>query len=64
MEPIGANRLGGCLQLIEKYGAGDGTRTRDVQLGNLAHHCVYNTYASLTRFFNSRKSRHISHSRF
>jgi hypothetical protein len=36
MEPIGANLVSGCLQLIEKFGAGDRGRTGDVQLGKLA----------------------------
>ena len=40
-----------------------GVKPSDVQLGNLAHHCVYNTYASLTRFFDSRKSPDQSRSR-
>ena len=34
----------GCLQVIEKDGAGDGTRTRDVQLGKLPFVCKLNTY--------------------
>ena len=43
-----------------KDGAGDGTRTRDVRLGNVSHIRVYNTYVSLARFSDSAKSRHIS----
>ena len=34
-------------------GAGDGTRTRDVQLGNKSDGCVYNNLASLARFTDS-----------
>lgn len=36
MEPFGANLLSRCLQVIEKFGAGDRGRTGDVHLGKVA----------------------------
>jgi len=36
MEPNGASEVVGQLQTVDFIGAGDGTRTRDVQLGKLA----------------------------
>ena len=54
----GSLALAGIDNLLVRPGGG---KPSDVQLGNLAHHCVYYTYASLTRFFNSRKSRQIGH---
>ena len=47
MEPNGASVPVGDLQPVDLVGAGDGTRTHDVQLGNLLSDWKQTTYATM-----------------